>query len=1083
MRGSFYSRNWRGAFVYMAMFLFALTLNLRAQVTTSAISGMVKDNNGTPLPGVNIVAVHEPSGTKSGTYSRSDGRFNIPGMRVGGPYTITASMIGYKEHKIENINLALGEDKNLSFVLVEEAVEMEGSEIVAERNPIISDTRTGVAQSVSTKEIENLPTISRSFDDFTRLTPQFSGNSAAGRNNRYNSILIDGAVNNDLFGLAASGTPGGQAGTQPISLDAIQEFQVEIAPYDVRKGGFTGGGINAVTRSGTNKYEGSGYYYFRNESFVGKYENATSYANLDEKVAGFRIGGPIIKDQLFFFVNGEYSTRTTPTPLGILGNGKSNDFTGISSSDAQRAIRILDSVYNYKAGGYGIQDLKRPNTKFFARLDYNLNNQHRLTLRHNFVDASDDNLSQSLSSTSANSGFRLSDAGYEFLSTTNSTVFQVNSVITNELHNEAIIGYSTVRDRRKINGSPFPAINVRIGSNTLIAGSENFSQANSLDQDILEITNNLTYYMGDHTIMAGTHNEFFSFKNVFIRDFYGNYTFSNLDSLAVGSPSSYGLSYSLDTNNLKPSAKFDVQQYGFYVQDMWRVTPTMNVTLGLRFDLPVLPTNPTNNPTVDTTVFAGGLKLKTSEVPSGNLLFSPRLGFNWDVKGNNTTQVRGGIGIFSGRTPYVWISNQYGNTGIEIGRTTTNPGPRSFRTDVNNQPGKVYTAPPSEIDLTDPDFKLPQVYRLNLGVDHELPMGITGTVDFLLSKNKNDILYQDINLVGSSGTLQLSNSGDEDGNRVRYTTTPTSTTVNKIRSQYSNVIYLTNADYGYEYSFTTQLRKSFSAGLFGSFDKGFFASIAYTYGRAFDNNSGTSSQAFSNWRFNPVKQDPNNAPSATSNYETRHRIISSVVYDFEFIPKYTTTVSLFYNGFSGRPYSTTYDGDVNGDGQTSNDLIYVPKDRNDINIVPATASGGAPADTRTADQIWVALDEYISGDPVLRKSRGKIISRNASREPWTNRLDFRLAQEIPVAEQWGKFELTADILNLLNFLNESWGLSEFVNNQNNSAIVYRGIISGKPAFTFGKYNFLTKEYENPKRTQVSDLASRWQLQLGVRYTF
>ncbi|MCB0834502.1 MAG: hypothetical protein KDC45_13635, partial [Bacteroidetes bacterium] len=543
---------------------------------------------------------------------------------------------------------------------------------------------------------------------------------------------------------------------------------------------------------------------------------------------------------------------------------------------------------------------------------------------------------------------------------------------------------------------------------------------------------------------------------------------SNLDSLAAGSPSSYALSYSLDPTKPKPTAKFSVNQFGFYVQDTYRAMSNLNVTLGVRFDIPVLPDKPTANPTVAATTFAGGRRIKTNEVPSGNLLFSPRLGWNWDVFGDNMTQVRGGLGVFSGRTPYVWISNQYGNTGIEFGRTTSNPGPRTFTPDVDNQPGKNFgSIPTSEIDATDPDFKLPQVIRLNLGVDHTLPYGIVGTFDFLLSKNRNEILYQDVNLAGVSGTVNFSNSGNSNGNLQRYTTTLTGTSTNKIQSAYSNVIYLSNTDNGYQYSMTFQLQKQFSEGSFGAFDKGYNASFAYTYGRAYDANSGTSSQAVSNWRFNPINGNPNAPPSATSNYEQRHRIISSITYDLEFLKNYTTSVSFVYLGYSGRPYSTTYSGDVNGDGQTSNDLIYVPVDQNDINIVPTGS------DTRTVAEIWAELDAYIKGDDALDKARGKFIKRNASVEPWTNRVDFRFAQQIPVTDRYGKFELTWDVINLMNLFNKDFGKTKFVNNQDDTPITYRGIISGKPAFTFN----------SRKRFVTSDLGSRWQMQLGIRYTF
>lgn len=1044
-------------------------------VTTAAVNGLVTDNNGQPVYGANVIAMHVPSGTRFGAATRADGRFNIPAMRVGGPYTIFVTYIGYKEDRREGITLALGENRRIDFKMIEEAIEGEAIVVVSERNPIISETRTGTSQTITTRQIETMPTISRDFADFTKLTPQFSGNSVAGRNNRYNSILIDGSVNNDLFGLAGNGLPGGQAGTNPISLDAIQEFQVEIAPYDVRKGGFTGGGINAITRSGTNDYSGSVYYFTRNESFVGEGPDEVKVADFSQYTTGLRIGGPIIKDKLFFFVNGEYTKRSAPIGLGITGKGDNTDFTalsGITVAQAEEFKDVLMNQYGYDPGSFNNKNTVRPSTKIFARLDYNFDENHRLTLRHNFVDATDEILGRS-TGTGSSSGFRFSNGAYDFANTTNSTVLQLNSVLGKNLHNEAIIAYQTIRDKRDTYGERFPTVRVNYGTSLLVAGNENFSQANSLDQNIIEFTDNVTYYMGDHTIVAGTHNEIFDFDNLFIRNFYGNYTFANIDSLRHGSPSAYELSYSLDPTDPKPTAKFGVSQIGFYVQDIWRVMPNINVTAGVRLDIPFMNDKPSKNALVDTTVFLDGIVAHTNEVPKANALFSPRVGVNWDVFSDKTTQVRGGIGIFSGRAPYVWISNQYGNTGVEFGRTTTNPGVGGFSADPDNQPGKVFVAPTSEINVTDPDFMLPQVWRFNLGVDHELPMGIIGTIDILASKNINAIRYQDINIKPAGTTRQLSASGDPDGSVPVYSTSATG----KFNSQFTNVIYLSNTDNGYEYSLTGQLQKTFGQGMLGRFDKGFFASFAYTYGRAFDENSGTSSQAISNWRFNPINGDPNHVGSATANYETRHRIVSMLSYDFEFLPKYTTTFTFVYTGFSGRPYSETYSGDVNGDGQTSNDLIYVPSGRTDINIVPVSN------DPRTADEIWEQLNDYIEGDPALDKARGKFIKRNASREPWTNYVDFHFAQQIPIPVKNGhRFELTWDVQNFMNWLNKDWGVSKFVANQDNTKLIYRGIISGAPAFTYGTVSS-SGVVTISDRFQTSDLGSRWQMQLGVRYTF
>ncbi|MBX7150869.1 carboxypeptidase regulatory-like domain-containing protein [bacterium] len=1077
MMSSFYLsglfRKWAAKLSIITMLVIAAASVHAQGVTTASFSGMIKDNNGQPVYGANVIAKHEPSGTVFGAASRADGRYNIPAVRVGGPYTIRVEFIGYKAEPVENITVALGQDRRIDFTMVEEAVALEEVAIVAERSSIINESRTGASKTVSNTEIMSLPTISRSFDDFTRLTPQFQGNQAAGRNNRYNTILIDGAVNNDVFGLAASGTPGGQAGTVPISLDAIQEFQIEIAPYDIRKSGFTGGSINAITRGGTNTFHGTFYATTRNEGLVGKAEGQSKIADFSEKWYGFSVGGPIQRDKIFFFVNAEFTDRNAPSAFGITGSGNSNDFgslTGITVADAENFRNVLMNQYGYDPGSFGVKTLNRTSTRLFGRIDYNISKNHRLTLRHNYVDAGDDNLGRSTGTGSSN-GFQFSKAGYEFADVTNSSVLQLNSTLSNTMYNEFRFTYQTIRDKRKTS-DPFPFVRVQYGSNLLVAGTENFSQANSLDYDIIELTDDFSYYMGDHTFTVGTHNEIYKFDNVFIRDFYGNYTFANIDSLVRGTPSSYALSYSLDPADPKPSAKFGYQQLGFYVQDVYKVMEHMNVTAGVRFDVPIFPDKPAANDTVANTSFLDGITERTEKVPTGNILISPRLGANWDVHGDGKTQIRGGIGIFSGRTPFVWISNQYGNTGVEFGRTTTNPGVGSFTTDIDNQPGKVFTAPPSEIDLTAKDFKLPQVWRLSLGVDHELPYGIIGTIDFIASKNINQIRYQDINLRPAANTRQLSLSGDPNGLRPVYSTA----TAGKYKSQYTNVIYLSNTDNGYEYNLTFALQKNFAPGLFGKFDKGYYANVAYTYGRSVDENSGTSSQAISNWRFNPIQGDPNHVGSATSNYETRHRIVGSYSHSFEFVSKYTTTFSFVYVGRSGRPYSETYSGDVNGDGQTSNDLVYVPKDQSDINIVPVNN------DPRTATEVWNDLNDYINGDDAMKDARGKIIKRNASTEPWVNRVDFHFAQVVPLDIAKGKFEFTMDLLNLFNFIDKSMGVEKFVNNQDNTNIIYRGVISGQPAFTFGNVSG-AGVVTLPKRFQTNDLNSRWQIQFGMRYTF
>lgn len=1092
------------ATLLFAMAVLGFSSSLWSQsLTTAGFNGTVKDNNGQPIYGANVIAKHEPSGSVFGAVSRSDGRFNIPAVRVGGPYSVRVEFIGYKTETIENITLTLGEDRRIEFSIHEEALSMEEIAIVAERNQIINDARTGAAKTVSTKEIQNLPTSTRDFNDYTKYTPQFSsavgqGQSTAGRNNRYNNIQIDGSVNNDLFGLAASGTPGGQAGTSPISVDAIQEFQVVIAPYDVRMGGFTGGGINAITRSGTNKFEFSGYHLYKNESYVGLSRTGLPATDFTERFSGFRVGGPIMRDKMFFFVNAEVTRREDPSEYGILGDGSQFDFTGVPLDTVNRLVNYLKDSLGYDPGGYNQTTVPITSTKFFARLDYNISDKHRLSIRHNYVKASQDIMRRvtGQSATSSSTGFRLGNAGYIFKNITNSTVFQLNSALTKTLFNEMTVAYQDIDDHRENPGAQFPTTVIRNGSNSqLVVGTEQFSYANSLKQKIFEFTDNVTWYMGAHTWTAGTHNEFFTFENSFLPQWLGRYEFNSVSHFihsANGIPGnirSYAVTFGIDDSSFaydstsQPSAKFSVQQYGFYLQDKYAVTPNLNLTVGLRFDIPIISDKPTANDTFAITYDTLG-GYRTDKVASGNMLFAPRVGFNWDVFNNNKTQVRGGLGIFAGRPAYVWISNQYSNTGADLGSLNLSSGSTlagmTFDPTIIAIPAGSIGA--STINVMDPDFKYPSVTRLNLGIDHELPGGIIATLELLSSSNNYDVMFEDVSLVGVQGYIAGADSTSGErrprfgtiGNYNYTTGANGSISATRVQSvsatkRYNNVILLRNTKDGSSFNFSAQLQKQV--------DRGFSWSAAYAYGISKDVTSATSSIAFSNWQFNPVKGDPNNPGTARSNYEQTHRVILSAAQTVEIVPKWTTTFSLFYNGRSGRPYSTTYNGDINADGATTNDLIYVPKDKNDIILVRANSS-----DTRTADQIWVQLDEYISEDPDLDDARGTIVKRNASTEPWNNRLDLKIVQDIPVMKEYGSLQFTMDMLNVLNMFDKAWGQLWTVSNQNDSPIVFRGLdaATGRPVFSFTPRD--PKQFKK-NRFSNDNLGSRWAFLLGVRYTF
>ncbi len=1065
------------------MLMFLIPAAAWSQVTTASIHGVVKDAKGQPLPGATIKAKHDPSGSVFGAISRIDGKFNVPNVRVGGPYTITVTFLGYRTESKTDVILALSQDLAIDFALEEEAFQGEEVKVTAERNNLISSSRTGAGESVSREQIDRLPTISRSIQDYARLSPQSfgtnigssentGGSNIGGKNNRYNNIQVDGAVLNDVFGLAASGTPGGQANTQPISLDAIEEFQVSLAPYDIRLGGFTGGSINAITRSGNNTFIGSGYYFGRNEGLVGTSPDTVKKKldDFSEFQGGFRVGGPVKKDKLFFFVNGEIKNRKDPRTVGFRGSGEAVEFN-IPQSTMEEIIRISKEKYGYDPGSFGSYTSETKDMKLFLRMDYNLSEKHRLTLRHNYVNA---DLDRGITRNATT--YTLTSQEYVFNSVQNSTVAQLNSSIGTTMANEARISVTTVRDKRDPSSDPFPQVEIFVGDReTAQFGIERSSQANSLDQDIIAITDNLSYFKGDHTFTVGTHNEIITYKNLFLQDFYGSYQFDDFRTAAgvtvspdsafeIGRPTRYRYSYSLIDGVDMPLAEFTSYQVGFYLQDQWKVSPKLTITPGLRFDIPMFPEEPLYNPKADS-IFG----VRTDEVPSGTVQFSPRLGFNYDITGNKDTQLRGGIGIFSGRTPGVWISNQYSNTGMDIARVDYRQSGTSnvkvFSPDPYNQPRPGDAGFPGQpittvaVNVTDPDFKFPQVMRGNIALDRELPNGLVATVEYVYTKNINDIQYANLNIVDSDSTVF--------GDRPFYNFSRV-----KKSTAFTDVLLLSSSDKGHQSSLTFQLQKKAGSG--EGFLRNMMGSVSYTLSEARDVNSGTSSTARSNWEFNVVPGDPNNPPEGRSSFEIRHRFLGTISQRFTFMKKWAATASFIYERRSGRPFSYIYNGDANGDGASSNDLLYVPETADDIVL---------------STNNWADLDNFISSDAILNDARGTIFERNTAREPAATQLDFRGSLEIPTMKAQ-KFELTFDVLNLPNLLNHDWGYQEYVSFQTYQLLRITGYSTapatlGKPLVSFTKPLDLNKNGKADVEDIYSkdNLLSRWAVQLGVRYTF
>ncbi|MEM8998795.1 MAG: carboxypeptidase regulatory-like domain-containing protein [Bacteroidota bacterium] len=1076
--------------------LLVSTMLFSQGVTTSSMGGKVTDGAGEPLPGASVVAVHVPSGTTYGAAADFDGYYRISGMRTGGPYRITISYIGFNDDVRESVFLNLGQAARISAQLAESATALDEVVVTATSNGVFGSNKTGSNTNVSSRDIATLPAASRSIADFVRITPQaqltegddgFSV-ALAGQNNRYNAIYIDGAVNNDVFGLAGSGTNGGQTGVNPFSVDAIETFQINIAPFDVRQSGFSGGSINAITRSGSNKFEGSAYAFVRNENLVGKTPPDIAGDNSREKVDeftaltyGVRLGGPIIKDKLFFFINYERQDDETPQPFEI------DNYTGRSTqADLDNLSSFLQTNFGFNPGGFTSNTRTLESDKLTVKFDWNINENHKLSLRHGLVKA--ENL-EARNSDFNSIGFINGSEFFE--STTNSTALEINSRFGNKFSNNFILTYTRVRDDRDPSGDPFPTVDIQDGNGFISFGSEPFSTANLLDQDVVTLINNFEIYSGAHTITLGTNLEYASVKNLFFAFNYGDYTFEDqfdddgnllstgLNQFLTGQNADvYQHGYSLVGDGTvgdesSGSADFTTFQAGFYVQDEVQLTEDLKVTLGARFDVPFWEDGTVNDDFNNRTIpllEAAGKDLqgaKVGQAIDSDILFSPRLGFNWDVNGNQTTQIRGGLGVFTSRLPLVWPGGTYNNNGITGGFNFEFGQP--FVADINNQfedpePGTGGLG--GNVDLIAKDFKLPQVVKYNIAVDQKLPFwNLIVTADLLYTDIINDVFYENLNLKGPVGFL---NGAD---NRPFYDRG------DEIDPTYQGIYLASNTGGGDATNFTFTVRKPY--------ENGFAGQASYSYGKSNKIFEGTSSQNSSQWR-NQVTVNGKNAnpPVTESSFSLGHRITANASYAIEYGGEYggRTTLGLFYEGQEGQPYSFLYrEGrDILNDDSRDNALIYVPRSASEINLVNLTDSDGNII--ATPEEQWAALDAFIENDDYLSGRRGRYAQRNAARAPWSHVVDLKFLQDFYIKKGDSKhtLQVSLDIFNFTNLLNKDWGKRYFVDNFGEAALI--STVSGgpDPAFTFDPATTID-DFEQLDDSGIQ--SSRWQMQLGLRYIF
>ncbi|PCI31364.1 MAG: TonB-dependent receptor [Flavobacteriaceae bacterium] len=1028
--------------VCLAVFSFTIAV---AQVTTSELRGTITDSGDMELPGANVIVTHVPTGTKYGTMTLDNGKYYLVNLRVGGPYKVEVSYIGFKTVTKQGIYLQLGEKLKLNVSLVDDASVL--SEVVitgSSKESIINSDRTGTSTRIGKEQIKNLPTISRSISDFTRLTPSADGNSFGGGNNKMNNLSLDGSIFNNPFGLDG-GTPGSQTNAQPISLDAIEQIQIELAPYDVTRSGFTGASINAVTKSGTNQFHGSLFGFFRNESMTGdKVENTEVFqGDLKHIQSGFSIGGPIIENKLFFFANAEVERRddlVTGFRARLDGETAGDGISRVLASDLDL---VSDALANqgYNTGGYQNILHSTNNEKFIIKLDWNINDNHSLSAIYNSLDARREKPAHPTAFFNRGPNqttLQFENSAYEISNKLQSGMIELKSRFGNRFSNNLQVGYTHFDDFRTPLSDPAPMITIlKDGSPYIIAGHEPFSVHNTLDQKVIQITNNFNIYAGNHKITIGAAFEKFEFDNSFNLGTYGakGLFFPTAGSITefldyANDPGGFAADYQnakdAYTAGVWSLAETNVGQFSVYVQDEFSITDDFVLTYGVRVDKPEffdtkdkIAENIERNPAYDDSidyfdVNGNPTKYNSLTLPKETPLVSPRIGFNWDVKGDRTMQFRGGLGIFTGRFPFVWIGNQVQNVASFFYTTST------------------------------PDFQFPQTFRTNLGFDKKFENGWTVTTDVLVSKNMRNIFAVNIGLTNPSGSLQ------GPGSRPIYSGADIT----------NHAWAVTNTSLGEVFNASVQVKKQF--------DNGLAFSIAYDYLDAKDAISPTEEITNATFGANPNFGNVNRAKLSNSRFGHKNRVVGSATKKFVYgNGKWATSLAAFFEYTESGRFSYVYGGDINGDGAAQNDLIYIPT-AGDIGIMNFVGT----ATEQTAQR--VALESFINQSDYLSGNRGDFAKRNAMLAPWFSNWDIRIAQDYNFGKDLGKkIQFTIDILNVGNLLSSDWGVRQLPVNTQPIGVLLAGDVA--------TYSFDTTQTSS--FTNDLSLLSRWQMQFGLRYSF
>ena len=1011
-----------------------------SQVTTASIRGVVTDVDGNPIPGATVAIQNEASGYLNGRACDANGNYALNGIPVGSAYRIDIGYLGYKTIVYNDIELHIGETLRLNATLEEE------TELIPEIwvTEYVRDMHT---ENYSRMEMSTIPTVDRSIYDLTKLSssavsPSAGGIVLGGQSTRYNAFTIDGTSSADIYGLGTTGMTGSLTRANPIPIDAISEVQISTATVDLRESGFTGGSINAVTRSGTNSFKGSAYTYFNNQKFWGTtpgkdIENRTALSEQMTNIVGVTLGGPIIKDKLHFFVAGEFNRGLTPST-----NYPGSHTSALTLDEARQISERYEELTGYDGGGYGENRVLEITGAAVARLDWNINKSNHLSLRYNMLYADAD-----ASSNTAQS-FYFTGAEYTNINRTHSLVAELNT--TKDWGSNALrVGYTRLEDGRLTDES-LPAVIINglgeRGNGSATIGTNPYSGRNMLKQDVFIFGDDVTLNRGKHLITIGTSNEIYRADNLYLANARGTYTYASLDDFMADNATQYAYGYFASGEKNPPMT---MGQFAVYAQDKVDINNKLTITYGLRADIPVMFDTPVANEAFNSGYFAKHNTM-TGDIPRAQILLSPRVGIEWNNNRNLT--LRGSAGIYTGRIPFVWLSNCYQNTGLRsVGVTVTNPAETP---DFSLNPESVGIASNPSIDLVDKNFRYPQVFRVAAGATYHIG-GWKLSLDADYTKGLNNIYIE--NLVAEDNGKRLYVGGEDSKTSATYYDAKT--------SDYSAVYRLSNTQRGYSWSATARVEYDFM------YVDGLNIAAAYTYSQSKSINDGISAQASSNWG-RTYTVDSNDPQLSNSVYEFPHKVVGSISYTKRY-GYLGTNVMLLYNGYSGEHYSLTYAKgkvDVNGDSYRGNSLIYIPTEAEMGTMLWADDTSAA------------AFNDYIKTDKYLQSNRGKFAERNSHSLPFVHRLDLHIAQSFYFNKKgWynlddRRIELSLDIINLSNLISRSWGFVHRTSNWALSPVTVtelREVEGGyRPVYKFNGASYT-----------IDDIASRWHMQIGLRVVF